>query len=42
VEVSVIKGNDISSFMVSPAINEMFDALRIELKPSKTEITITK
>ncbi len=42
VEVSVIKGNDISSFMVSPAINEMLDALRIELKPSKTKITITK
>ncbi|MFH1703893.1 MAG: hypothetical protein ABIB41_10795 [Nitrospirota bacterium] len=42
VEIVAIKGNDTFTFRASPATNEIIEALRIELKSSKTKITITK
>jgi len=41
-EVSVIKGSDTFTFRVSPASNEIIEALRIELKAPRTKITITE
>jgi hypothetical protein len=40
VEVTALKENDISTFKVSPADDEIIEALRIELKSPKHKITI--
>ncbi|MGB9716513.1 MAG: hypothetical protein ACPL1G_08930 [Thermodesulfovibrionales bacterium] len=42
VDATVIKGDKTFTLRVKPATNELIEALRIGLKPSKTEIPVTR